>query len=88
MEPTITFAFNHNTVADTPWSYVGFGDPTVGGYREINPVTDLLVWTGGGIIGSLPIPTTTSGSRDATIRPSVSSYIIPQVFVEQDQMSD
>lgn len=86
MEPTITFAFNHNAVADTAWPYAGTGDPNVGGYREINPVTDLLVWTGGGILGSLPTPTTTSGSRDATIRPSTSSYIIPQLFVEQDQM--
>ena len=31
MEPTITFAFNHNAASDTPWSYTGTGDPNVGG---------------------------------------------------------
>ena len=86
MEPTITFAFNHNAASDTPWSYTGTGDPNVGGYRVIEPSTDLLVFTGGGILGSLPTPTTISGSRDATIRPSITSYVIPQLFVEQDQM--
>ena len=86
MEPTIMFAFNHNSVADTAWPYVGIGDTNVGGYRSIEPITDLMVFTGGGILGSLPTPTTTSGARDATIRPSTTSYIIPQLFVEQDQM--
>jgi len=85
-EPTITFAFNHNSVADTAWPYVGIGDTNVGGYRSIEPSTDLMVFTGGGILGSLPIPTTISGARDQTIRPSTSSYVIPQLFVEQDQM--
>ena len=84
MEPTITFAFNHNSVADTAWPYVGIGDTNVGGYRSIEPSTDLMVFTGGGILGSLPTPTTTSGARDATIRPSTTSYVIPQLFVEQD----
>ena len=87
MEPTITFAFNH-AGSDTPWSYQGnIGEETnKDGFRMINPVTDLMVFTGGGILGSLPTPTTTSGSRDATIRPSTTSYVIPQLFVEQDIM--
>lgn len=87
MEPTITFAFNH-AGSDAPWSYFGYdGEETnKDGFRAISPFTDLLVWTGGGILGSLPTPTTTSGSRDATIRPSVSPYVIPQLFVEQDIM--
>ena len=84
-EPTITFAFNH-AGSDIPWQYTGSGDPNTQGYRVIEPSTDLMVFTGGGILGSLPTPTTTSGSRDATIRPSVSSYVIPQMFVEQDIM--
>ena len=84
-EPTLTFAFNH-AGSDIPWSYTGTGNTNVDGYRAIEPTADLLVWTGGGILGSLPTPTTTSGSRDATIRPSTSSYVIPQVFVEQDIM--
>ena len=87
MEPTITFGFNF-AGSDTPWSYQGnIGEETnKDGYRMINPVTDLMVFTGGGILGSLPTPTTTSGSRDATIRPSTTSYVIPQLFVEQDIM--
>lgn len=86
-EPTMTFAFNH-AGSDGPWSYQGLqGEETnKDGYRAINPNTDLLVFTGGGILGSLPTPTTTSGSRDATIRPSTTSYVIPQLFVEQNVM--
>jgi hypothetical protein len=86
-EPEIVFAFNH-AGSDISWSYQGLqGEETnKDGYRAISPFTDLLVWTGGGIIGSLPTPTTTSGSRDATIRPSTSPYVIPQLFVEQDIM--
>ena len=84
-EPTITFAFNF-AGTDSPWPYTGSGNTNVGGYRAITPNTDLMVWTGGGILGSLPTPTTTSGSRDATIRPSVTSYVIPQLFVEQNIM--
>lgn len=84
MEPTITFAFNHNAVADTPWPYIGTGDPNVGGYRAIATNTDLLVWTGGGILGLLNTPTVASGTRDATIRPSNDDgFVIPQLFVEQ-----
>lgn len=86
-EPTITFGFNHSG-SDVPWTYFGYdGEETnKDGYRAISPATDLMVFTGGGILGSLPTPTTTSGSRDQTIRPSVSSYVIPQLFVEQDIM--
>lgn len=86
-EPTLVFAFNH-AGSDIPWTYQGLIEEETNkdGYRAINPNTDLMVWTGGGILGSLQTPTTTSGSRDATIRPSVSSYVIPQMFVEQDIM--
>ena len=84
-EPTITFAFNH-AGSDAPWGYTGSGNTNVNGYRAIDPNVNTLVFTGGGILGSLPTPTTASGSRDATIRPSVSSYVIPQLFVEQDIM--
>ena len=84
-EPILTFAFNF-AGSDIPWTYNGIGDPNIDGYRTINPNTDLLVWTGGGILGSLPTPTPTSGSSDATLRPSTSSFVIPQLFVEQDIM--
>ena len=84
-EPTITFGFNH-TGTDTTWTYTGTGDPEVGGWKIIEPTEDLLVFTGGGIEGSLSTPTCASGTRDATIRPSSSAYRIPQLFVEKDQM--
>lgn len=86
-EPEIVFAFNH-AGSPIPWTYQGLqGEETnKDGYRAILPTTDLIVFTGGGILGSLPTPTTTSGSRDATIRPSTTSFVIPQLFVEQDIM--
>jgi hypothetical protein len=86
-EPTVTFAFNHDGI-DTPWGYAGGNeeDPNQNGWMEISPATDLVVFTGGGILGLLPTPTCASGTRDATIRPSVSSYVIPQTYVEKDAM--
>lgn len=84
-EPTITFAFKH-TAGDSPWSYTSGPTTDIDGFMAIMPATDLLVWTGGGILGTLPIPTTTSGSRDCTIRPSAAPYVIPQLFVERDIM--
>jgi hypothetical protein len=84
--PTLTFAANH-TSTDSAWGYNGTGDPEVGGtWKVITPGTDNLVFTGGGILGSLSTPTAASGTRDATIRPSSSSYIIPQTYVEKDVM--
>lgn len=86
-EPTVIFAFNHDGI-DTPWGYAGSvgEDPNKNGWVQISPATDLVVFTGGGILGSLPTPTCASGTRDATIRPSVSSYVIPQTYVEKDYM--
>jgi len=80
-EPTIYFVYNHGST-DSP--YTGTGLP-VGDWRVINTVSgtpDSIVFTGGGILGSLSTPTCASGTRDATIKPSVSSYVIPQTYVE------
>jgi hypothetical protein len=87
-EPILTFAFSHDAVGDSPWGYNGYGgeDPNKNGWKVISPATDLVVFTGGGILGLLPTPTTFSGARDATIRPSTASYVIPQTYVEKDQM--
>lgn len=85
-EPTLTFGFRHNAAGDTAWPFIGAQPAETGGWKVIEPSTDLIVFTGGGILGTLPVPTTTSGSRDATIRPSVASYVIPQTYVEKDQM--
>ena len=78
--PDLYFIYNHGS---TDSAYGGTGLP-VGDWKVININSDKMVFTGGGILGSLAIPTVASGTRDATIRPSIQSYIIPQVYVETD----
>lgn len=79
VEPTITFFYN-STANDI--SYGGTGAPNAT-YSGINISSDTLVFTGGGIDDSvLTTPTCVSGTRSATIRPSVASYIIPETYVE------
>jgi len=77
--PTITFLFN-STAVDTV--YVGSGAPNAT-YSGININSDKLIFTGGGIQDDLlTTPTCASGTRSATIRPSVTSYVIPETYVE------
>jgi hypothetical protein len=85
MEPQLFFAFSHDSAGDTAWGFEGGNEESreKNGWMEILPATSLVVMTGGGILGSLPTPTCASGTRDATIRPSVSSYIIPQTYIEK-----
>lgn len=77
-EPTLTFIYN---TSNTDSSYTS----APGNYRTITPGSDLIVFTGGGIddvdkgMGSA---TLTSGTRSSTIRPSVTSYVIPYTYVE------
>lgn len=85
-EPTLTFGFNHNAGGDTAWPFIGAQPAETGGWKVIEPATDLVVFTGGGILGTLPTPTCASGTRDATIRPSTTSFVIPQTYVEKEQM--
>lgn len=77
--PTISFLYNKNAV-DTPYGGTGAADSN---YNVINISNDTLVFTGGGIEDSvLTTPTCASGTRSSTIRPSVSSYVIPETYVE------
>lgn len=77
--PTISFLYNKNAV-DTPYGGTGAADSN---YNVININNNTLVFTGGGIEDSvLTTPTAASGTRSATIRPSVSSYVIPETYVE------
>jgi len=84
MEPTLSFIYNHSAI-DT--AYGGLGEAH-GNWRIMNTVsgtnyiTDKMIFTGGGILGYLPTPTCASGTRDATIKPDLASYIIPQTYVE------
>jgi len=82
-EPTLTFLYNHS---GTDAEY-DFDTGATGGsvWREIEPGVDKIIFSGGGIadednnMGSL---TLASGTRSPTIRPSVTSYPIPYVYVE------
>jgi len=77
--PTIYFLYN-STSNDI--AYVGSGAPNAT-YSGINISSDKLIFTGGGISDDvLTIPTCASGTRSATIRPSGSSYVIPETYVE------
>ncbi len=81
-EPNLYFIYNHSS-NDVAYSGTGAADSN---WRVLNASSDKVVFTGGGILGTLPVPTCASGTRDATIRPSVSSYVIPQTYVESDLM--
>jgi hypothetical protein len=78
-EPTLTFLYN-STTNDTAYSGTGAADSN---FNVIDTANNTLVFTGGGILGELSNPSA-SGTRDATLRPPVSSYIIPQVFIEDN----
>lgn len=88
MEPNLTFIFNHSNV-DAPYDFAT-GSGTGGSvWREITPGIDTVIYTGGGIddwnpwlVGDTSAMTLASGSRSPTIRPAVTSYMIPHVFVE------
>jgi len=82
--PVLKFVYNHSDT-DTPYDfYTGNAN-----WREITPGVDTVIFTGGGIgdvdenIGDFSgNPTLVSGTRSPTIRPSVSSFVIPWVYVE------
>jgi len=83
-EPILTFLYNHsaNDVA-----YGGTGEAS-GGWQKIQLTTnsgslsDRKIYTGGGIHQALPTPTAAYGSREATIRPSIGTYPVPQIYIE------
>ena len=74
-EPTLTFIAN-TSGNDIP--YTGIGDTN---YMIVQS-DHKIVFTGGGILGTLPVPTCASGTRDATIKPSIQSYVVPQTYIE------
>jgi len=85
-EPILTFLYNYSE-SDT--MYAGSGGAS-GNWKEIQLATgsginsDTKVYTGGGIHQSLPTPTATFGSREATLRPLTGLYSVPQIYVESD----
>lgn len=83
-EPILTFLYNYSD-NDTP--YIGTGGP-YGNWKVIQLATgsgisaDTKVYTGGGIHQSLSTPTAVYGSREATLRPAIGLYPVPQIYIE------
>jgi hypothetical protein len=79
-EPLLKFVYN-KSASDTPYNFYG-ANPDWG---EIAPGVDAVVFTGGGIDDpdkAMGSNTLTAGTRSATIRPSVTSFVIPYTYVE------
>lgn len=81
-EPILSFIYNY---LETDSAYVGTGGPD-GDWKEINITSsgtpDIKVYTGGGIHQSVETPTAVYGRREATIRPSIGTYPVPQIYIE------
>ena len=82
-EPTLLFVYN-NSETDTEYNfYTGNAN-----WRTINAGQDKVVFTGGGIddfaegISDTSQDPLASGTRSPTIRPSVTSFVIPYTFLE------
>lgn len=79
-EPTLKFVYN-TSASDSPYTFFG-ANPN---WSEIAPGGDVVIFTGGGIddtglnMGDATLP---AGTRSPTIRPAVTSYVIPYVYVE------
>ena len=82
-EPYLKFVYNHSDT-DTPYNFFT-GNAN---WRTITPGVDTVIFTGGGIedfdegISNLALDTLASGTRSPTIRPAVTSFVIPYVFME------
>ena len=86
-EPYLKFVYNHSTT-DTPYDFVAGNS----NWREITPGVDTVIFTGGGIddfiegVSDLSQDTLASGTRSPTIRPAVTSFVIPHIFVESGSL--
>jgi len=86
-EPYLKFVYNHSDT-DTPYNfYTGNAN-----WREITPGVDSVIFTGGGIddflegVSNTALPTLASGTRSPTIRPAVTSFVIPYTFMESGSL--
>jgi len=82
-EPILSFLYNYSTFDS---SYTGSGEAN-SDWQKIYISTgidtsDVKVYTGGGIHQSVETPTAAYGRREATIRPTIGIYPIPQIFIE------
>jgi len=82
-EPYLKFVYNHSD-NDAPYDFIN-GNAN---WRTITPGVDTVIFTGGGIddfyegISNTALDTLASGTRSPTIRPAVTSFVIPYVFME------
>jgi hypothetical protein len=86
-EPYLKFVYNHSDT-DTPYDfYIGNAN-----WRTITPGVDTVIFTGGGIedfdegISNTALDTLASGTRSPTIRPAVTSFVIPYTFMESGSL--
>jgi hypothetical protein len=86
-EPFLTFVYNHSDT-DTPYDfYTGNAN-----WRTITPGVDTVIFSGGGIedfdegISNTALDTLASGTRSPTIRPAVTSFVIPYTFMESGSL--
>jgi len=86
-EPYLKFVYNHSDT-DTAYDfYTGNAN-----WREITPGVDSVIFTGGGIadfdegISNTALDTLASGTRSPTIRPAVTSFVIPYTFMESGSL--
>ena len=85
-EPILTFLYNYS---DNDSPYPGNGEATADWHTiflatgsGVSP--DRKVYTGGGIHQSLPTPIAAYGSREATLKPTVGTYPVPQIYIESE----
>ena len=82
-EPYLKFVYNHSDTDSSYGFYTGNAN-----WRTITPGVDTTIFTGGGIddwyegVSDTAQLTLASGTRSPTIRPSVTSFVIPYTFME------
>lgn len=79
-EPLLKFVYN-TSASDSPYTFFG-PNPN---WNEIDAGVDTVIFTGGGIDDAglnMGAATLSAGTRSPTIRPAVTSYVIPYLYVE------
>jgi len=83
-EPYLKFVYNHSDDEGQIYDFIT-GNAN---WRTITPGIDTVIFSGGGIddfyegISNTALDTLASGTRSPTIRPAVTSFVIPYTFME------
>lgn len=79
-EPILSFIYNKSS---NNTAYTGTGEADSNwNVMTLSGTADTIIFTGGGINQFLTTPTATFGSREATMRPAVGTFTVPQTYVE------